>query len=153
MSKEISLQLLDPESIPLKDLTYVVIGARENDRWVFVRHKDRETWELPAGHIEKSETAREAALRELYEETGINKVEIYALHDYSVDINDRLFFGRIYYASVKERLPKPPSEIAEIQVMTDTPLPATYPEAHSMFMEVLEKHLEDRGQNEQSKKR
>ncbi len=51
-------------------LTYVVIGTRYLDKWVFVRHKLRRTWEIPGGHIEEDETPLEAAQRELQEETG-----------------------------------------------------------------------------------
>lgn len=40
-------------------------------------------WSLPGGHIEPGETAREAALREVYEETAI-RAQILGL----VDIND-----------------------------------------------------------------
>ncbi len=42
----------------------------EGDCWIMVRHKER-GWELPGGAISDSETEDEAALRELYEETGV----------------------------------------------------------------------------------
>ena len=57
MNKDIEITLLQAGSIPPADLTYVVIGARENDKWIFVRHRERQSWELPAGHIEKNEEA------------------------------------------------------------------------------------------------
>jgi 8-oxo-dGTP pyrophosphatase MutT (NUDIX family) len=38
--------------------------------WVMVKHKDR-GWELPGGDIQAGEGADVAALRELYEETGL----------------------------------------------------------------------------------
>jgi len=33
-------------------------------------------WSLPKGHIDEGETELEAAVREIYEESGINKVEL-----------------------------------------------------------------------------
>jgi len=39
-------------------------------RWLMVRHIER-GWELPGGRVGKTETCSEAALRELYEETGL----------------------------------------------------------------------------------
>ena len=50
-------RILPPGSIDESRLTYVVIAAREKEMWVFVRHRDRSTWEMPAGHIEKNESA------------------------------------------------------------------------------------------------
>ncbi|MBV43817.1 MAG: hypothetical protein CMA54_03460 [Euryarchaeota archaeon] len=44
--------------------------SEDNGCWVMVRHKDR-GWELPGGDIRAGEGADVAALRELYEETGL----------------------------------------------------------------------------------
>lgn len=45
-------------------------NSGDNGCWVMVRHKDR-GWELPGGAIQEGEGADVAALRELYEETGL----------------------------------------------------------------------------------
>ena len=42
---------------------YSIIAARFRGQWVFVRHKERSTWEIPGGHIEEGETAMETADR------------------------------------------------------------------------------------------
>ena len=44
--------------------------AEGNDCWLMVLNKKR-GWELPGGKIEEGEKIDEAALRELYEETGL----------------------------------------------------------------------------------
>ena len=44
--------------------------VEENDCWLMVLNKKR-GWELPGGKIEEGEKIDEAALRELYEETGL----------------------------------------------------------------------------------
>lgn len=36
----------------------------------FIRHEDRNTWEITTGHKKETETADEAARRELFEEIG-----------------------------------------------------------------------------------
>ncbi len=107
-------------------LKYAVICARYQGKWIFCRHKDRETWELPGGHIEPGETALEAARRELYEETGaldadITPVGIYKLFDY----------GLLCFAEVKTLSIIPAdSEIAEIRMLATTPEPLTYAGVH-----------------------
>jgi len=137
MSKEVEISLLPPGSVKASDLTYVVIGAREAGKWIFVRHEERDTWELPAGHIEPGEDPDHAAQRELFEETGTTGAELQHLHDYVVRINGTADFGRLYLAGVNERGPLPDSEIGEIQLSATTPGPATYPEAHTAFIDVL----------------
>ncbi len=141
MNNDIQITLFKAGSIPPADLTYVVIGARENDKWIFVRHRERQSWELPAGHIEKNEEAGEAARRELYEETGTTESEMSVLTDYRVSIRGKVLFGRLFFAHIKKRGPLPESEIGEIMITGDSPAPATYPEAHKVFVGLLETHI------------
>ena len=141
MKTEFQISYLPAESIDLDDLTYVIIGARENKNWIFVRHEERKSWELPAGHIEKNETAIEAAKRELFEETGTTQSNIKSIYDYSVKSNGVYNYGRLFFAEIIKRGPLPDSEIAEIKIQKISPEPATYPEAHNSFINVLEKFV------------
>ncbi len=75
----ISIEFHDIVSEPDYVLTYVVMCAMYKSKWIFVRHKDRETWEVPGGHIEIGETPDEAACRELYEEAGATKLNCSSL--------------------------------------------------------------------------
>ena len=54
----------------LEKYRYTVIFARHNGKWLYARHKDRDTYETAGGHIEPNETPLDCAKRELYEETG-----------------------------------------------------------------------------------
>ena len=42
-----------------------------NKKILLVKHKDYDKWLQPGGHIKEDETPEEAAIREVYEETGI----------------------------------------------------------------------------------
>lgn len=105
-------------------LKYAVIAARYQDKWVFCRHKRRDTWEIPGGHREPDETVEETARRELWEETGAVEAEIkpVAAYRYNVDCG-MLFFATI---SKLEDLSQE-SEIGEICLMECLPDKLTYP--------------------------
>ena len=52
-----------------RDVTGAYAIVRVGDKYVIGYNRWRKQWEFPAGGIEEGETAREAAVRELYEET------------------------------------------------------------------------------------
>ena len=64
---------------------YVVIISEDKSGNVYVKHKERETWEIPGGHIESGESPSEAAKREMIEETGAKDFLLEEICDYSVD--------------------------------------------------------------------
>ena len=51
-------------------LKFAVIISQSNGKWVFCKHKERDTYEAPGGHREVGEDILETAKRELQEETG-----------------------------------------------------------------------------------
>ena len=57
-------------------LRFAVVIAKHDGKWVFCKHKERETLECPGGHRETGELILETAKRELMEETGAVKFEI-----------------------------------------------------------------------------
>ena len=50
-------------------LQFAVIIAKTNGKWVFCKHRERDTYEVPGGRREAGETILETAKRELREET------------------------------------------------------------------------------------
>ncbi len=130
-------RVLPSGSVDDAELTYVVMGARYLGKWIFVRHRERLSWELPAGHIEPGEEPDKAALRELYEEAGVVDSSIKVVSDYSVTLDSKLAFGRLYYAEVKEMEPLPDHEIAEIIFSSELPSHLTYPEVQTQLFSLL----------------
>lgn len=65
-------------------LKFAVIISQSNGKWVFCKHKERDTYEAPGGHREIGEDILETAKRELQEETGATRFDIKPICVYSV---------------------------------------------------------------------
>jgi 8-oxo-dGTP diphosphatase len=129
----VQVKFYDPEILNNKFI-YSVIVARYWDKWVYVRHHKRVTFEIPGGHIEEGETPDEAASRELNEETGATEFRIECVSSYSVTIDGETRFGRLYYAEISALGPVPDvSEIEEVKVMDGFPDPVTYPDIQPLL--------------------
>lgn len=114
-----------------KLLKYAVIIAKINGKWIFCKHKERDTYEIPGGHREPGENILDAAKRELYEETGAIKYKIKPVCVYSVtflnDLNPEETFGMLYFADVFELEKELHSEIEKIIITETLPDNWTYP--------------------------
>jgi 8-oxo-dGTP diphosphatase len=120
---------------------YVVIALTYNNLWVWVKQRNRITWELPGGHIEPDETPIEAALRELFEETGTVNCTIVPLCDFTVKHNRSESFNRFYYAKTSELGNLPISEIEEVGLFSDfPPHPLTHGEIQKQLFEIAKEH-------------
>ena len=110
-------------------LKFAVIAARFEDKWVFCRHKERGTWEIPGGHREDGETIDEAARRELWEETGAVEAEIRPVSVYGVTKDGVTTYGKLFFASIiKMEGLSEISEIGEVDFFDTIPAELTYPE-------------------------
>ena len=72
------------EQAPDHQLKFAVIIAKAHGKWVFCRHRQRDTYELPGGHREAEESILDAATRELQEETGALDFSLVPVCAYSV---------------------------------------------------------------------
>lgn len=111
-----------------EELKFAVISAKYKDKWIFVKHKERETWEIPGGHREANEDIIDTARRELYEETGAKTANIIPICEYGVKREDDASYGRLFYADVTELEELPNSEIGEIKLFDELPNNLTYPQ-------------------------
>lgn len=112
-------------------LKFAVIIACSKGRWVFCKHKERDTYEIPGGHRESGENILDTAKRELYEETGAVKYSIKPICVYSVTAPNEFdgveTFGGLYFADIEEFEEELHSEIERISFFDSLPEKLTYP--------------------------
>lgn len=128
------------DTAPDDKLKFAVILSKTRGKWVFCRHRERTTYEIPGGHREIGENILDTAKRELYEETGAMKYSLYPIGAYSVaDTGAEESFGMFYYADIEEFEKELHSEIEEIIITEDLPGAWTYPLIQPKLMEYAKK--------------
>lgn len=127
------------ESVEDDLLEFAVIISRANNKWVYCKHKARDTYEVPGGHRELGENILDTAKRELYEETGALDFEIKPVCAYSVikemGLDKEETFGMLYFADISEFEGELHSEIEKIILVEEMVDAWTYPEIQPKLME------------------
>lgn len=112
-------------------LKFAVIIAKTEGKWVFCKHRERETYEFPGGHREEGEEILDTAKRELYEETGALTSAITPVCVYSVISEDEFdgeeTFGMLYFAEIETFEKELHHEIESILITENLAENWTYP--------------------------
>lgn len=123
-------------------LKFAVIIAKADGKYVFCKHRRRETLEVPGGHREPGEVILDTAKRELYEETGAVDYEIQPVCVYAVSAGENCqefsleeSFGMLYYAEIREFEQELHSEIEKIIITDKLPTNWTYPDIQPYLLE------------------
>lgn len=109
----------------------IAAAARTPDgRWLLIRRADTGTWALPGGTLEWGETLRDALVRELAEEAGVDASAIVRLVGvYSRPDRDPRFHGVTIVVECTidppSRAPSNPLEIREAKLFAADALPKT----------------------------
>jgi 8-oxo-dGTP pyrophosphatase MutT (NUDIX family) len=84
-----------------KQVSAGIVPYHKEDKEYLLLHYQAGHWDFPKGHVEKQETLEEAALRELYEETGIKEAHVIKGFkeriEYYFKEHDRLIYKEVYF--------------------------------------------------------
>lgn len=114
-------------------LKFAVIISKHNGKWVFCKHKERDTYEVPGGHREPNESIAETAKRELSEETGALHFDISPVCVYSVTGKNRVnqtgeeTYGMLFFANIETFETELHSEMECVSFFDNLPTEWTYP--------------------------
>lgn len=122
-------------------LKFAVIISRHKNKWVFVKHRNRSTFECPGGHRENGERIDDAAKRELWEETGAASYDLSPVCIYSVESGGEKTFGKLYFADIHEFGKLPELEIEKVELFDKPPENQTYPQIQPLLLNRVEKFL------------
>lgn len=126
-------------------LKFAVIISKTNGKWVFCKHRERDTYEIPGGHRESGEDILTAAKRELREETGAVDFVIKPVCVYSVKGKTRVnenaddeSFGMLFIADIFS-FEELHSEIESILITEQLVDNWTYPHIQPKLLEEAER--------------
>ncbi|MCI9441064.1 MAG: NUDIX domain-containing protein [Ruminococcus sp.] len=126
-------------------LKFAVIISKSRGKWVFCKHKERDTYEIPGGHRDEGEAIEETAKRELKEETGAVDFQIRPVCVYSVTGKNRVnetgeeTYGMLYYADIKTFAEDLHSEMEKIVLLDTLPADWTYPLIQPLLIDEYER--------------
>ena len=126
-------------------LQFAVIIARTKGKWVFCKHRERDTYEVLGGRREAGETILETAKRELWEETGAIDFTLKPVGVYSVKGKTRYNqneedekFGMLFVADIFSFENELHNEIEKILICDQLVENWTYPDIQPRLLEEAE---------------
>lgn len=127
----IKVNFYNLDTVEDNKLAFAVIMSEFRKEWVYVKHKERSTWEIPGGHRENNECIEKTASRELFEETGAKKFKLIPVCVYSVVRDENVdyteSFGQLFYAQIEGIDELPDFEIEKVKLFSHIPNKLTYP--------------------------
>ena len=135
------VKIHEVENISDDRLTFAVVMAKSNGKKVYVRHRERTTFELPGGKRESGETILECAERELIEETGAVVFSLVPMFVYELIEGNQSRFGSVFTTDILGFSDQLIHEIAEVLLFEEEPGNYTYPETQPILVKEYQQRV------------
>ena len=129
-----NVTIFDLEKIAEEQLVFAVIISKYQEKFVYVKHKERDTLEIPGGKRESGESITACAARELKEEPGAKHFTLEPLFIYGVEKDGETDYGLVFEAQITELEDELTSEIEAIYVRVKPPVSWTYPTIQPLLL-------------------
>ncbi len=116
-------------------LMCAVVIAKYNGRWLYCKHRDAVTFELPYGYRGEDEMIEDTARHALSRKTGAKKYTLKPVCTYSQDNGDITVFGKLYYAEIKEMDPTLQAKGERVYYLDSHPDNQSCPELHPLLVQ------------------
>lgn len=126
--------IFELEKIAEEQLVFTVIISKYQEKLVYVKHKERDTLEIPGGKRESGESITACAARELKEETGAKHFTLEPLFIYGVEKDGETDYGLVFEAQITDLEDELTSEIEAIYVRAKPPVSWTYPTIQPLLL-------------------
>jgi len=132
---------------PLSDVNkfaieYVSMLSQYDKKWVICHLKEVDKWDCPGGKIEDGESPIQAAMRELFEETGAVESDYLPLFIYCIKSEKGLTYGIQYYCDIVLFEEIPDFEMDSIEFHKIIPFnKLKTPEVHKMLFQYVDEIL------------
>ena len=143
--EELVVEFHEVEDVADHVLIFAVIMAKYEGQWLFVRHEDRTTWEIPGGKREPGESILKTAERELVEESGAMDFHLEPIMAYSVTRKNERSYGLLCYAEVLKLGNALELEICEVKPFDHLPQELTYPSIQPILFNAAIEYEQLRG--------
>lgn len=137
------VEFLGLNDVDEDELSFVIVLTKYKDKWVYVKHKKRTTWESPGGRRVKKEDINFTASRELMEETDAKEFYLDPICNISVDYKGEKLKGRLFYAEVYKLGKVLQHEIKEVKLFRDLPEDLTYGELQISLLKRFQQYLKE----------
>ncbi|WYV00603.1 RNA deprotection pyrophosphohydrolase [Oceanobacillus sp. FSL H7-0719] len=127
-----------------KNPKHVWVICRYKGQWLLTKHKERGL-EFPGGKVELGETAEEAAIREVHEETGGIVEQIHYIGQYYVNGRKDYVIKNVYFAIINRLIEEESYYETDGPVLlSEIPGNVNYNQAYSFIMkdQVLDYSME-----------
>lgn len=133
------------EDMKVRDVQNVLVVANFNGKWIFIRYKESDGWELPSGKCHADEEISKTAEGILIEKIGAKTFILSPVCMYSIARKNGVSYGALFYSEITEFWDILDTETIEVKGFDEMPDILTYPLIHAELFRKIKESGEHNG--------